>query len=99
MATPFHTISRSKTNYNPLSFRRPIQDDRFDEDKIWQLLIPTENPSPMDPTLLGNWFNVLFQPILNNPTSIYFLFCDYRCRRNQEACLRWHSPSSQLFFV
>ncbi|KAK4013126.1 hypothetical protein OUZ56_025366 [Daphnia magna] len=33
--------------------RRPIQDDRWDEGKIWQLLIPTGNPSPTDPTLLG----------------------------------------------
>jgi hypothetical protein len=54
MAQP-HTISRSKASYNPISFRRPMQDDRWDEGKIWQLLIPTENPSPTDPTLLGKW--------------------------------------------
>ncbi|KZS08834.1 Uncharacterized protein APZ42_027089 [Daphnia magna] len=49
--------TRRAANYNPLSFRRPIQDDRWDEGKIWQLLIPTGNPSPTDPTLLGNGFN------------------------------------------
>ena len=58
MAQPIHTISRSKANYNPIYFRRPMQDDRWDEGKIWQLLIPTENPSPADPTLLGNYFTL-----------------------------------------
>jgi hypothetical protein len=35
-----------------------MQDDKWDEGKIWLLLIPTENPSPTDPTLLGKWFCV-----------------------------------------
>ena len=71
MAQPIHTISRSKANYNPISFRRPMQDDRWDEGKIWQLLIPTENPSPADPTLLGNYF--VFD-IVRFITFIYSLF-------------------------
>lgn len=44
-------ISRSQASTKQILYRRPVQDDIWDGDKILHLLISTNNPSPDGNTL------------------------------------------------